>query len=784
MSELTPIINESFAQYAGAVLQSRALVDVRDCLKPSARQIFYTMLMHKLTSNNPKQKTNKAVGAAMADFYIHGDTSCLGIIMHAAQAFSMRYPIVEVKGNSGTQIKSGDWAAPRYTESRLSKVADILFEDIDKETVKEWRDNYDNTKLYPAVLPTKGFYNIVNGTMGIGIGLASSIPQFNIKDVNEALIRLIQNPECDFDDIYCVPDFATGGYLLNEAEVKESLRNGTGSSCRLRSVVEYDSKERCLIVTEIPYGVYTSTICGEMDTIIEDESNPGIEKYNDLTGKTPLIKIYLSKKGNPDRVLKYLFKNTSLQSWYSINMTMLDNGRYPRVFTWREALQSHIDHEKEVYRRGYEFDLNKMKARVHVLDGLLICLASIDEVVKIIKSSASTTIAKTELCKNFLLDEVQAKAVLDLKLSRLAHLEVEKLENEKRDLLEKIEQILNILNNEQLFNNELIKGWEETSKKYGDARRTRILNIASSDEEEPTEIRSLQISLTNKNNVYLSETSSLYTQRRGGVGNKIKMDKDEYILCTKAIESNEEILFFTHTGDFYHYPASALPVNERVAVESLFGIESWERIKAIASLNKRSEKMFVTFFTKNGFVKKSLLSEYNLKRSGKLKALALEANDEIVDILFMNEERVGIMTEKGNYILINTDDIRPIGRIGKGIRGIKLNEGDGVSCARIVPQTVKYIISVSSTGLFKRTPIEEFSIQGKNTKGSKIQKLSDNDCMVNFLPLDAETEILVASTRACIKLSINDIPVLSRAAQGNKSIKLGEKDYVVGISLC
>lgn len=614
--------------------------------------------------------------------------------------------------------------------------------------------------------------------------MASSIPQFNIKDVNNALINLIRNPDCDFDDIYCVPDFATGGYLLNEAEVKESLRNGTGSSCRLRSVVEYDNKERCLVVTEIPYGVYTSTICGELDAIMEDEDNPGIEKYNDLTGKTPLIKIYLTKKGNPDRVLKYLFKNTSLQSWYSVNMTMLDNGRYPRVFTWREALQAHIDHEKEVYRRGYEFDMNKMKARVHVLEGLLICLASIDEVVKVIKSSASTAVAKVALCENFLLDEVQAKAVLDLKLSRLAHLEVQKLENEKRDLLAKIEQILTILNDEVLFNNELIKGWEETSKKYGDARRTRVLNIASADDEEPAEIRSLQVSLTNKNNVYLSEVSSLYTQRRGGVGSKIKMDKDEYVLCTKSIESNEEILFFTRAGDFYHYPASALPVNEKVAVESLFGIETWERIIAMVSLNKKSEKSFALFFTKNGFIKKSLLSEYNLKRSGKLKALTLEAGDEICDILFMDEEQVGIMTEKGNYILINTDDIRPIGRIGKGVRGIKLNDGDAVACAHLVPTNTKYIISVSSSGLFKKTPIEEFSVQGKNTKGSKIQKLSGEDYMVNFLPLDSETEICVASTRACIKLSVNDIPILSRAAQGNKSIKLGEKDTVVGISLC
>ena len=783
IQKMSGVIEDSFRNYAGAVLQSRALVDVRDCLKPSARQIFYSMVLHKLVSSNPHKKTANAVGMAMADFYIHGDASCVGIIMHAGQGFSMRYPIVEVKGNPGTQIKSGDWAAPRYTESRLSKITDVLFKDIDKDTINEWRDSYDGSKQYPAVLPSKGFYNIVNGTMGIGIGLASSIPQFNLTEVNNALIHLIQNPDCDFDEIYCAPDFATGAYLLNEAEVKESLKNGTGSSCRLRSVVEYDNKERCFIVTEIPYGVYTSTICGELDKILEDENNPGIDKYNDLTGKTPLIKIYLSKRGNPDRVLKYLFKNTSLQSWYSINMTMLDNGRYPRVFGWKEALQAHIDHEKEVYRNSFSFDLNKMKARVHILDGLLICLASIDEVVKVIKNSKSTAIAKDELCKNFLLDEVQAKAVLDLKLSRLAHLEVEKLKNEKTELEQKIAEIEKILNTEELFNNELIKGWKAVAEKFGDARRTRILNISQADDEEPTEIRSLQISLTNKNDVYVSEVSSLYTQRRGGVGNKAKMDKDEYVLCTKAIESNEEILFFTQSGNFYHYPASALALNEKIAVESLFGIEDWEQIKAITSLNKKTEKSFVMFFTKNGLIKKSFLSEYNMKRSGSLKAITLDKGDEICDILIMDKEKVGIMTEEGNFILIDTDDIRPIGRVAKGIKGMRLNTNDKVTCAAVVPDDTKQIVSVSSSGLFKKTPIDEFSVQGKNTKGSKIQRVSDKETMVEFLPLKDKTSIVVAATRSIIKLTVNDIPELSRAAQGNKSIKLNGTDRVIGISL-
>ena len=781
MAELIPVIENSFTQYTGAVLQSRALIDVRDGLKPSARQIFYSMLSRKLTSANPHKKTANAVGMAMADFYIHGDSSCEGVIMRAGQNFAMRYPLVDVKGNAGSLMESGNWAAMRYTESRLSKLTDVLFADIDKDTITEWRDNYDNTKQFPAVLPTKGFYNIVNGSMGIGVGLACSIPQYNLRELNNALIHLIDNPDCDFNEIYCAPDFATGAILYNESDVKESMKNGTGFACKLRSVVEFDSKERCFVVTEIPYGVYTNTICGQLEEIVNGEDNPGIERFNDLTGSTPLIKIYLTKKANPDRVLKYLYKNTFLQYHYGINFTMLDNGRFPRVFSWKEMLQSHIDHERLVYRRAFEFDLNKIKSRIHIIDGLLICMARIEEVIQTIRNSASSAAASTALQQNFLLDAAQAKAVLDMKLSRLAHLEVKKLENERAELQSKAESIEKILNNEELFKEEIKKGWREVASKFGDARRTKIINI-SKDDEEPTEVKSLQISMTNHNNIYLSETSTLYTQRRGGVGNKAKLGAGEYVIHSEQLESNEEVAFFTAGGDFYHYPAAALAIGEKIAIEALFGISN-ERIVAISAFNKRRAGQNVIFFTKNGFVKKSELSEYNLKRSGSLKAINLEANDEIASILFINDEDVGIMTELGNFIRITTKEIRPIGRVAKGIRGIKLNDGDAVCCAYPIKQDSQYIVSVTSSGLFKKTPIAEFTVQGKNTKGSKIHKLTGNDHMADFMSLGTETEILVASTKSCIKLSTNDIPTLSRVTQGAKAIKMGESDKIIGISL-
>ena len=781
MAELKPIIKESFTQYAGAVLQSRALVDVRDCLKPSARQIFYALYTDKFVSSKPHHKTLKAVGS-LSRFYIHGDSSAVGILMRAGQPFAMRYPLMDVKGNVGTLMESGNWAHQRYTESRLSPLANYLFTDIDKNTVEEWRDNYDDTEQYPGVLPTKGFYNIVNGTQGIAVGAASSIPQYNLRELNNALIHLIDNPDCDFNEIYCAPDFATGAILYNESDVKESMKNGTGLACKLRSVVEFDSKERCFVVTEIPYGVYTNTICGQLEEIVNGEDNPGIERFNDLTGSTPLIKIYLAKKANPDKILKYLYKNTFLQYHYGINFTMLDNGRFPRVFSWKEMLQAHIDHERVVYRRVFEFDLNKIKSRIHIIDGLLICMARIEEVVQTIRNSASTAAASTALQANFLLDEAQTKAVLDMKLSRLAHLEVKKLENEREELVDKAEAIEKILNSEELFREEIKKGWREVADKFGDARRTKILNISKED-EEPTEIKSLQISMTNKNNLYLSETSTLYTQKRGGVGNKAKLEAGEYVIHSEQIESNEEVAFFTHSGDFYHYPAAALPVGERVAIEVLLGLSGRERIVGISSFNKREAEKFIIFFTKNGFVKKSEFSEYNLKRSGSLKAINLDANDEIASILFINDEDVGIMTELGNFIRVTTKDIRAIGRIAKGVRGIKLNEEDAVCCAYPIKSDSQYIVSVTASGLFKKTPITEFTVQGKNTKGAKIHKLTGNDHMADFMALGAETEILVASSKSCIKISTNDIPTLSKVAQGAKAIKIGDTDKIVGISL-
>lgn len=772
---LTPIIEESFTQYAGAVLQSRALVDVRDCLKPSARQIFYCMYTDKFVHNKPFKKTLKAIGSAMR-IYIHGDSSCEGVIMRAGQPFAMRYPLIEVEGSYGNLMESGNYAAPRYTSARLSELANYLFADIDKDTIKEWRDNYDDTEQYPAVLPTKGFFNIVNGSQGIGVGLASSIPQFNLREVNEALIKLLWNPEVNFEEIFCAPDFATGAYLLNESTVKESLKNGSGFACKLRSVVEYDNKERCFIVKEIPYSVYTNTICGELEVILEAEDNPGVDRFNDLTGATPLIKIYLAKNANPDKVLKYLYKNTSLQYHYSINMTMLENGRYPKVFGWKDLLLTHLNHEKLVYRRSFEFDLKKIKARIHIIEGLLKAYDTIDEVVQTIKTSASSAAANEALRALLSIDEVQAKAILDLKLSKLSKLDINKLCNEKTELENEAARIEAILNDENLLKKEIEKGLREVANKFGDERRTKILNI--SNEDETIEKKQLSLSFTNDGAVFVNETSTLYSQRRNGVGSKFKLDKGEFVVDTLIGNNTDEILFFTKKGLFYHLKMGGFNIGEKQYLNSFISTNFDDEIKEAAILSRDTESSNIIFLTKKGILKKSSLSEYNLKRNSGVQALKLDEGDSIASILITKDEKIGILTKEGNFIIIETKDIRPIGRISKGVVGIKLSESDEVVSARIIEDGVKEILSIGEDGYAKRSSVNEFKITGRATKGVKIQRASK---LCDFLPIQNEKDILIVSSTTQIRVNLDEIPLLGRGAMGVKTLKLGENSKVIKI---
>lgn len=768
---LTPIIKDAFLQFSGAVLQSRALPDAKDLLKPSARQIFYCLYTDKFVHDKPFQKTLKAIGSCFR-LYIHGDASAEGVIMRAGQPFAMRYPLIDVEGSYGTLLSSGSWAAPRYSGARLSALANYLFADINKDTIDEWRDNYDNTEKYPMVLPSKGFYNIVNGSYGIGVGASCSVPTYNLREVNTALIKLLWNPDISFDEIYCVPDFPTGAILINPDDVKESHRHGNGAACKLRSVIEWDTKERCLVVSEIPYMLYTETLCKEFEEILNSDENPGIERFNDLTGEKPLIKIYLAKSANPDKVIKYLYKNTSLQTHYGVNFTMLENSRYPRVFTWKELLQAHLDHETSVYTRGFQFDLKKIIDRLFIIDGLIRAYNQIEEVIRAIKQAADSKNASIALQRLLSINERQAKAILDLKLARLSHLDIDKLLKEQADLETEKARIQAILADESLLKKEIEKGLREVMDKFGDERRTQILNLSADENDEPVEVKKYQVSLTNQNEIYVNEISSLYSQSRNTVGSKMKLADGEYITYSTSCMTGDVLLFFTQKGQMYARPLSSFE-NEKKTYLDFAGDD---KVLTLTSYNKTTSARYVIFITKQGFVKKTELKEYNTNRSSGIKAIEFAAGDELVNVLLMNEENLALATKKGQFLIIETDAINAIGRATKGVRGIKLGLGDEVSSARAITSE-KEVVVVSKEGLAKRLSVDELPIQGRYTKGIKAMP----EGIVDFVTLQNERELVVISTSARLRIKTGDLPLQSRTAQGVKTLKMAGKNEVIGL---
>lgn len=475
------IIKGAMRNYAGAVIQSRALVDVRDGLKPSARQILYAMYMAKMNSNKPHKPTQKAIGAAMT-YYIHGDSSLLGILMKNAQPFYMQHPLTDVDGNYGSLAGGNDFAAPRYTDIRLSPLGDLIMGGIDKATILDWRVNKDGTDEYPGILPVKGFYPLVNGSMGIAVGMAASIPPFNLKEMNDSIIKLLANPNATFDDIYFAPDFPTGSTLINPAAVKESLRKGTGDSCTLRATIIYDKKEHKLVVTEVPYGIYTGKIIEQIIDIYNEKKdkktgepmyqNPGIKNAKDFSTDTAKIYIYLKPTATPENVIDYLYRNTSLTSHYGINMNMLDNGQYPRQFGLKEMLESHITHTMGVYLRGFKRDLASVLLQKEVNEGLAKAHSIIDDVIKTIKKSENKADILKNLKAEYGFTAPQAEAIEKMRLGKLAKVDVAALHKDIEKLTIEAERLTILIENEAELRKEMIKDYRAVANKYGKPRKT------------------------------------------------------------------------------------------------------------------------------------------------------------------------------------------------------------------------------------------------------------------------------------------------------------------------
>ena len=776
---LLNVIDESFSTYAAMTILDRAIVDVRDGLKPAARQCMYAQVLDKITYKKPFKKSNKSVASAMDHFYVHGDASCYALLTRLAKIYTMRYPLEDFDGSYGTISQSNSEAASRYTEMRLGELGAKLFDNIEKNTITKWFDNYDNTEQFPSVVPSLGFYNICNGSLGIATALSSSIPQFNLREVNEAMIKLLYNPEIDFEEIYCAPDFCTGATILNGDVVKESMRSGSGKAIILRSTVTYDLNENCFYITEIPYGVYAGTICGQIKELVNNGELIGIKDVLDLSTKKANIKILLEKDINTTRLLKELYKKTSLQDSYTINMVMLDGGTRPVQFGWKEALQAHLNHEAEVYKRIHIFEIKKIEDRINIVQGLLKAIANIKEVVEIIQKSKSKDEAKTKLIERFEFNEPQTTAILKMSLSKLINLEIESYKKEEQQLLLEMDSHKKILSSEELQKEEIAKGLKEVMDKYGDERRTKVINLdfTSDDEDaEPIEKKELLIHYTNLGNIYTQESTTLVKTKRGGKGSKIKLSDNEVIVKTINDDNFSSLLLFSNKGKMYSISIDELPINAKVNINQLFEFETDEHPTAITSISRNQSVKYYVFITKNGYIKKTSAEEYILKRGKSIKAINLKDNDEVVNVLFMNEEKVGILTFNGNYVIIDTESVRAIGRATAGVQAIKLSENDYVIDAKIIKDNDKYLITLSEKGLIKKASIEEFPLCSRGIKGKKISDIRESDHIVKFLTLDKDCDIIIIVKRKSIKISTSELRVLSRSATGVKAIEIADND--------
>lgn len=797
--DMLAVVEDSFATYAGMTIQDRAIIDARDGLKPSHRQCMYSMLIRKYTYKKPFVKSQECVGGAMADFYVHGDAACYDLMARLARPYNMRYPLMGFKGQYG-HIDKGKPSAARYTDMRLGELGCQLYDGIDENCIDIWFDNYSGTKQFPSVVPSLGFYNIVNGTSGIATSLGSSIPQFNLKEVNEAMIKLLWNPDIDFDEIYCAPDFCTAGTILNASAVKEILRYGggqavknmkfngkkLGSSCRMRATATYDSNENAIFFTEVPFGVYTHTIVEQIVKGINEGTIIGIAKdgIKDLSKNTANLKIILEKGTNVNSMIKTLYKVTDLDSCYSINMIMLDNGTYPKLFSWKEALQAHIDHEIKMRTKIHQFYLKKIDNRIHIINGLLIAIANIDEVVDLIRNSDDKDEAKIKLIQRFDFTEIQVDAILKMTLSKLIHLEIGSFKDEKEKLLLERKGHENILNSKELLYKEIEDGLRAIANKYGDERRTKLTDFnftSEAEDAEPIEKKELLIHYTNLGNIYTVESSTLVRTRRGTKGTKIKLAANEAVTQTLRDDNFSSLLVFSNKGQMYHISTDDLPLNSKINVAQLFEFKADEKPTALTTIQRKAEKDYFCFITKLGMIKKTFASEYNIKRGKSLKAINLKENDEVLKVLFINDEDISIVSNTGNFVRIDTTLINPIGRAAAGVKGINLKENESVINAVAVPVQAKFLVTISESGIIKKMSINDFPQTSRAIRGKKISETKENDRIIGYLILDEDSDIIIIVNKKLIKINTGELRELSRNAYGVKGVDLKENERVVGL---
>ncbi len=782
--EVSEALQSFYVPYASYVIQTRALPDARDGLKTGARFILFSQYKDKLTYKDKRRKAVSTVNAAMR-FSVHGDSSILGTAVRMSQNFSLRYPVISVQGNNGSVLSGDDYSQSRYLEMQGNKIAYDMTHLLDKETIDDWKLNYTGEELYPTVLPSKFPYALVNGSYGIGVACSSSLPPHNLNDVCDAVIKLIKNPDIDFEEIYCPIDFPTGGTIINENEVKESLKNGNGKAALVRATIDYNGDKNELIVREIPYMTFTNTIVASIAKAIDEELITGIDNVIDGTDfEGCKIYIQLSKGVNVNRVTKMLYKHTALQSFYPINMNMLENGKNPKLFTWKEAMQTYVDFLREISVKAYNYDLKILLERLHILEGLITVYDNLNDIIKIIRYSDSITLARETLMKKYSFSESQVDYILKLRLSSLSHLEVDKIKKEAEEKTTKANSIKKILSSEENIKQAMIQDVINIKNEYGDSRRTKNISLdftSENEDSESIEKKELLINYTNFNNIYTTESNTLIRSRRGAKGTKIKSEANEFIVQTLRDNNYSSLLAFSNKGIMSVVSTDDLPLNTKVNANQIFNFSAQEKLTALTTIQNKNAFKYLIFITKNGIIKKSDVSEYNIRKGKSLRAINLKENDEVIKVLFINDEDLTILTNNGNFLRVKTTEINSIGRISMGVKGINLNDDDYVIKAYAVPNNSNYLITISEQGIIKKSSITDLPVANRGTKGKKISEVKENDKIVDYLILEKDYDIIISVNKKAIKISTNELRLLSRTAMGVKGVDLKENEKVIGL---
>ncbi len=788
--DLEKKMKTSYLEYSMSVIVSRALPDVRDGLKPVHRRILYGMQQLGLDPNKPTRKSARVVGDVMGKFHPHGDSAIYDALVRLAQDFSTRYPLAQGQGNFGS-IDGDQAAAMRYTEVRMSKIAKEMLRDINKDTV-DFVPNFDGEEMEPSVLPSRFPNLLVNGSNGIAVGMATNMAPHNLGEAIDACIAYMKNPEIDIDDLIKIipgPDFPTGALILGKSGIKDAYMTGRGK-IKQRAVARIEpfkkNRER-IIISEIPYQVNKARLIEKIADLVKEKRVDGISDIRDESDRKGMrIVVEIKRDSNANIVLNNLYKYTQLENTFGIINLALVNGE-PKILNLKELIEYYVDHQKEVVTRRTNFDLSKARERKHIVEGLIIAIDHIDEIIKIIRSSYDNDQIKKIFFEKYKLSDAQSQAILDMQLKRLSGLEIEKLNAENKELAETIEYLLSILNSEENLINLIIDEISEIKDNYADERRTKIVpDEGELDVTELIEEEDILISLTKDGYIKRLPIDTYKVQNRGGKGIAAGNTKEgDFIKKIATTNTHEDLLFFTSFGKVYSLEAYKIPEGSRTsrgqAIINILNLESGEKITEMITLSELGKNSQLVLQTKDGQIKKTDAENFtNIRRNG-IIAISLREGDKLISVRQIEkDEELIISTQNGMTIQINTKDVRTMGRTAIGVRAIKLDKDDEVVSMNIKGEET-YLLVVTRNGFGKKTSFNNFKNQNRGGKGVRCHKVNDKTGkVVDTLPVDLDTDIMMVSKKGdMIRLAARDVSTTGRSTMGVKLKNLASEDDAI-----